>query len=150
MAATSLSKLAFLLSLLARATCSLSAAPRKSAVLVTGCSSGIGADAAARLVKCGFLTFATVRKEADIGPLKQRCGNSNMLYPLILDVTNDKHIAQAVDTVKQRMQQDGRQLLGLVNNAGYGNHSPLTHADRRNDGRLAAIYLSVSLLPAVH
>ena len=105
---------------------SLPAAPRKSAVLVTGCSSGIGLDAAARLVKCGFLTFATVRKESDISALKQRCGNSNMLYPLIVDVTKEQQIKAAVETVKQRLQQDGRQLLGVVNNAGSDNtpHAP--------------------------
>ena len=88
-------------------------------MLITGCSSGIGAHAAARLVQCGFLTFATVRKEADIAALKQRCGNSNMLCPLILDVTKEEQIKSAVETVQKRLAQDNRQLLGLINNAGY-------------------------------
>ena len=100
-------------------------APRKTAVLITGCSSGIGADAAARLVKCGFLTFATVRKESDIAALKQRCGNSNLLAPLLLDVTNADQIAAAVDAVRRRLQTDGRRLLGLVNNAGYADQCPI-------------------------
>ena len=96
-------------------------------MLITGCSSGIGADAAARLVKCGFLTFATVRKQSDVSALKQRCGHSALLHPLILDVTDGQHINAAVEAVKQRLQQDGRQLLGLVNNAGYHIKQHLAH-----------------------
>jgi hypothetical protein len=38
---------------------------RPAAVLLSGCSSGIGADSAIELAKKGFIVFATVRKSED-------------------------------------------------------------------------------------
>ncbi len=93
--------------------------PRKTAVLITGCSSGIGADAALRLVKSGFLVFAAVRSEEDATALRKKANNSAMLFPVLLDVTKAEQIAAAVETVKKRLAQEDRKLLGLVNNAGY-------------------------------
>ncbi len=45
--------------------------PQHSAVVITGCSSGIGADLAVALSKRGFLVFATVRKVSDGDELKK-------------------------------------------------------------------------------
>ena len=95
--------------------------PRKTAVLITGCSTGIGEDAALRLSRAGFLVFATVRKEADADKLKKK-GN-NMLFPVICDVTKEDQIKAAVDTVKKRLAQEDRKLLGVINNAGFAEFS---------------------------
>ena len=99
--------------------------PRKTAVLITGCSSGIGEAAALRLLKAGFLVFATVRKQQDADALKLKAGKSNMLHTLLLDVTKEEQIRAAVAAVKQRLAQEDRKLLGLVNNAGYAEMCPV-------------------------
>ena len=99
--------------------------PRKTAVLITGCSSGIGEAAALRLLKAGFLVFATVRKQEDADALKAKAGKSDMLHTLLLDVTDHARIKPTVEAVRQRLALDGRQLLGLILNAGGAEQSPL-------------------------
>jgi NAD(P)-dependent dehydrogenase (short-subunit alcohol dehydrogenase family) len=72
------------------------------------------------------MVYAGVRKEADGVALKARAGgNANLIVPLILDVTNAEHITAAVALVKRHMASNDRQLLGLINNAGYAETSPL-------------------------
>jgi len=44
--------------------------------------------------------------------------------PLLLDVTKEEQVKAAVETVKKRLQQDDRKLLGVINNAGYGELCP--------------------------
>ena len=99
--------------------------PRKTAVLITGCSSGIGEAAALRLVRCGFLVFATVRRQQDAEALRLKAGKSSLLHPLLLDVTREEQVRAAVTAVQQRLAQEDRKLLGLVNNAGGAEQSPL-------------------------
>ena len=105
--------------------------PRKSAVLVTGCSSGIGEAAALRLLQCGFLVFATVRKTADAEALKAKAGKSSLLHPLLVDVTVSSTIAAAVEAVKARLAKEDRKLLGLINNAGMEQSSSLQSKSSR-------------------
>ena len=99
--------------------------PPNTAVLITGCSSGIGADAALRLSRAGFLVFATVRKEEDGQRLRQRAHSPALLVPVLLDVTNAEQLTAAVATVRQRLEQEGRRLLGVINNAGYCEYLPM-------------------------
>jgi hypothetical protein len=88
--------------------------PAKTAVLITGCSAGIGEAAALRLCRSGFLVFAGVRKVED-GEKLRTAANSSMMCPIILDVTKADHIKAAVQTVKARLAEDNRKLLGLIN-----------------------------------
>ncbi len=82
-------------------------------VLVTGASTGIGRATAQRLSESGFRVFAGVRTESDAESLR-----AAGIQPLILDVTNAEHIADAA-----RALSDG--LYGLVNNAGIASAAPL-------------------------
>jgi NAD(P)-dependent dehydrogenase (short-subunit alcohol dehydrogenase family) len=80
------------------------------AVLITGCSSGIGWATAERLADVGWKVYATARKVEAIAPLEERgCG----LLPL--DVTDEDSMRSAVDEVEGRYGAVGV----LVNNAGY-------------------------------
>src|ERR671910_3270035 len=80
------------------------------AVLITGCSSGIGWATAERLVDVGWRVYATAHSVEKMAPLEQRgCG----LLPL--DVTDEDSMRSAVDEVERR---DGPVGV-LVNNAGY-------------------------------
>jgi NAD(P)-dependent dehydrogenase (short-subunit alcohol dehydrogenase family) len=81
-------------------------------VLVTGCSSGIGAATATRLAKSGHLVYATARRTDDLAVLQPGC------RVLAVDVTDEASMSAAVDAV---VAEHGR-VGGLVNNAGYGEY----------------------------
>jgi NAD(P)-dependent dehydrogenase (short-subunit alcohol dehydrogenase family) len=80
------------------------------AVLITGCSSGIGRATAERLARRGFTVYASARRLesiADLGELGCRT--------LALDVTDEQSMASAVASVEEAEGAVG----ALVNNAGY-------------------------------
>ncbi len=77
------------------------------AVLITGCSSGIGRATAERLSGVGWKVYATARDVEAISPL------SCELLPL--DVTDEGSMRAAVEEVERREGAVGV----LVNNAGY-------------------------------
>jgi NAD(P)-dependent dehydrogenase (short-subunit alcohol dehydrogenase family) len=95
--------------------------PRNETVLVTGASSGIGRACVIRLTNQGFRVFAGVRKQEDGAKLEREVKGN--LSPLLLDVTNQKSIADAVEIVSAQLGGTG--LVGLVNNAGVGFPGPL-------------------------
>jgi NAD(P)-dependent dehydrogenase (short-subunit alcohol dehydrogenase family) len=81
-----------------------------TAVLVTGCSSGIGRATALRLAQRGHTVYATARRLESIADL-ERSG----CRLLALDVTEEASMAEAVRAV----QQEHGAVGALVNNAGY-------------------------------
>jgi len=95
--------------------------PRNAAVVITGCSTGIGRDAAFRLADIGFTVFATVRRVEDGSALKASSKSTDRIVPLIMDVQNDDQIEQARLQVQHYLKQNGLQLLAIVNNAAFDN-----------------------------
>ena len=85
---------------------------RTRTIIVTGCSSGIGAYCARALKADGWRVFATVRKEADRLPLE-----ADGIEALIMDYTDPASIAALVDTVLERT---GGRIDALFNNGAYG------------------------------
>jgi NAD(P)-dependent dehydrogenase (short-subunit alcohol dehydrogenase family) len=81
-------------------------------VLVTGCSSGIGAAAARALSARGWRVFATARQADDVARLK-----AEGLESLILDLDDSASIRAAVAAVLERT---GGRLDALFNNGGFG------------------------------
>jgi len=82
------------------------------AVLITGCSSGIGECVALGLKARGYRVFASVRKEGDVTRL-EKMG----LESVKLDLRDAQSIAGALDWVLERTQG---KLYGLFNNGAYG------------------------------
>jgi NAD(P)-dependent dehydrogenase (short-subunit alcohol dehydrogenase family) len=80
------------------------------AVLVTGCSSGIGAATAARLAAAGWTVYATARRPETLAELVAKGCKT-----LALDVTDEASRKAAVDAV---VEAEGAVGV-LVNNAGY-------------------------------
>jgi NAD(P)-dependent dehydrogenase (short-subunit alcohol dehydrogenase family) len=80
------------------------------AVLITGCSSGIGRATAQRLAGAGWTVYATARRPETIADLEQAGART-----LALDVTDEASMRAAVDTVEQAEGAVGV----LINNAGY-------------------------------
>jgi NAD(P)-dependent dehydrogenase (short-subunit alcohol dehydrogenase family) len=80
-------------------------------ILITGCSSGIGNDAATSLQQRGWRVFATCRKEADAARLR-----AQGLESFRLDYADESSIASAVGEVSERT---GRKLDALFNNGAF-------------------------------
>lgn len=90
------------------------------AIVITGASTGIGKACALQLDKLGFNVYAGVRKQTDGDNLiKEASAN---LSPIILDVTNEKSISDAVSLIEKKT---GGEVFGLVNNAGIGRNGVL-------------------------
>ncbi|MGB7738876.1 MAG: SDR family NAD(P)-dependent oxidoreductase, partial [Steroidobacteraceae bacterium] len=79
-------------------------------VLITGCSSGIGAALARELGKRGHRVYATARRTEALAALE-----AEGIRGLALDVNDDSSIAAAFDTVTR----EAGHLDLLVNNAGF-------------------------------
>jgi len=84
-------------------------------IVITGTSTGIGKACALHLDKMGFKVYAGVRKQVDGDNLKMEA--SDKLTPIILDVTDEKSISDAVTLIEN---ETGGQVFGLINNAGIG------------------------------
>ena len=80
------------------------------AVLITGCSSGIGAATAKRLLGSGWTVYATARRVESIAELQAAGART-----LALDVTDEDSMKAAVDAVEREEGAVGV----LINNAGY-------------------------------
>ena len=80
------------------------------AVLITGCSSGIGKATAAYLAERGWTVWATARKKESLAELEAKgC------HTLALDVVDDASMERAVRAVEAVHGAFGV----LINNAGY-------------------------------
>ena len=80
-------------------------------VLITGCSSGIGLDAARGMKARGWRVFATCRQEADCARLRDEG-----LESFALDYADETSIAEAVEAVAERT---GGRLDVLYNNGAF-------------------------------
>ena len=94
---------------------------RRSHVLVTGASTGIGRATALRLAAAGQHVFAGVR-DPDAGERLVAAATAGTVTPVRLDVTDGAQIADAAVEVGEHVGRTG--LDGLVNNAGLGMASP--------------------------
>ena len=84
--------------------------PPSQAVLITGCSSGIGRATAERLAATGWPVYATARRPSRIEDLEARGCRT-----LALDVTDEASMQAAVAAIEDEHGAVG----ALVNNAGY-------------------------------
>ena len=85
-------------------------------VLITGCSSGIGAATAGQLAAKGYTVYATARRVETLEPLVAAGCRA-----LALDVTDDASMSAAVAAV----EAEHGAVDALVNNAGYSQSGAL-------------------------
>lgn len=85
------------------------------AVLVTGCSSGIGRATAVTLAENGYRVLATVRSERALEELAAL--DLPNLQPLLMDVTDEADVARVKQVTEEQCPEG---LFALVNNAGAG------------------------------
>ncbi len=82
------------------------------AILITGCSSGIGYYAARGLKARGYRVFATARHQEDVEKLQ-----AQGLESLRLDLDSSASIEAALEQI---LELTSGRLYGLFNNGGYG------------------------------
>ncbi len=90
------------------------------AVLITGCSTGIGRATAERLAKKGMAVYDTARRPESIADLEQAGCRT-----LALDVTDEESMRAAVAAVEEAEGAVG----ALVNNAGYSQNGAVESLD---------------------
>ncbi|WP_192457282.1 SDR family oxidoreductase [Musicola keenii] len=95
----------------------------QKAVLITGCSSGIGLIAAQYLQQRGYRVLAACRRPEDVARM-----NTLGFEGIDLDLDNSASVKQAAAAV---IALTGNRLYGLFNNAGYGLYGPLSTITRR-------------------
>ncbi len=96
----------------------------QKAVLVTGATSGIGLRITEHLSQQGYFVYAGARKDVDM----KRLNGMKNVQAVRLDVTKPAQIKAAVKTIEQA----GRGLHGLVNNAGVVILSPLIETEEND------------------
>lgn len=87
--------------------------PRSRVALVTGASSGIGAQTALLLQAAGFTVYAVARRVERMQPLA-----GQGVRTLSMDVTDDSAVTAGLEKI---IAETGR-IDVLVNNAGYGSY----------------------------
>ena len=98
------------------------------AVLITGCSSGIGRCVAFGLEERNYRVFATARKPRDVEDLAARG-----LESLPLDLDSPESIERALGQVLERT---GGRLYALFNNGAYGQPGAVEDLTREVSGSL--------------
>jgi NAD(P)-dependent dehydrogenase (short-subunit alcohol dehydrogenase family) len=106
--------------------------------LITGSSRGLGRALAEATLAAGDQVVAAARNPAQLVDLKNRYGDS--VQTPVLDVTNEP---QAWDAVRTAIDTYGRPDV-LVNNAGYGNVSPVEDTGSTNFARRSRPIYSAS------
>ena len=92
-------------------------------ILITGCSTGIGAALVLEYLKQGFIVFGSIRDKKMEPLLKKKYGNN--FIPLVFDVTNYSQISKAYKKVKVTLK--GANLGILINNAGIAQLGPVEY-----------------------
>ncbi|HEU0249293.1 MAG TPA: SDR family NAD(P)-dependent oxidoreductase, partial [Solirubrobacteraceae bacterium] len=122
------------------------ASETSKAVLITGCSSGIGEATARRLAQRGWTVYASARRLESISGLTD--AGCKLLQ---LDVTDEASMRAAVETVVHEHGAVG----ALVNNAGYSQGGAIEQVSMESVRRqfetnvFGLIYLTQLVLPGM-
>lgn len=119
----------------------------QKAILITGCSSGIGLAAALDLKKRGYRVLPTCRKPKDVAYMVSQGFDS-----IELDLDDSASVENAADKV---IQLTNSRLYGLFNNGGFGLYGTLQSISRQQlekqfaTNLFGAHQLTQLLLPAM-
>jgi short-subunit dehydrogenase len=101
------------------------------AALITGASSGIGAELAKVCAAAGYPVILVARNQAALEDLARQCGSQARVLPA------DLADAGAPGTIFEQLR--GTPVEILINNAGFGLRGPLAETDWAAEARLAQV-----------
>jgi len=104
----------------------------RGAVLISGCSSGIGRHAAFELAKEGYTVFTGVRKTKDFESLTAEAKSLTLkgkIVPIILEVTKQQDIDKAFEEISKFLSAEKLPFVALINNAGVSTRGPVETMD---------------------
>ncbi|RKP19947.1 NAD(P)-binding protein [Rozella allomycis CSF55] len=94
----------------------------KNAIIITGCSSGIGFETSFQLAYKGFMVIAVVRKREHADILNNVHQN---ICPILCDVQFNEQINTMFTNVSELLRSKGANLVALIHNAGSVDFSPM-------------------------
>lgn len=92
--------------------------PMGKLMLITGASAGIGAEFARQYAERGWDLALTARRGDRLELLARELEEKHKVATLV--ITQDLAKANSVDTILKEVKEAGREVDGIVNNAGYG------------------------------
>jgi short-subunit dehydrogenase len=110
--------------------------------LVTGASSGIGAELARVFASHGHALMLVARRERELTDLADEIASKGAKRPIVLAL--DLAERDAVPRIAAELKSRGGELATLVNNAGFGLAGPSTVLDR--DEQLSMIDVNIRAL----
>lgn len=118
---------------------------REGTALITGASSGLGAEFARRFASRGSHLVLVARRTERLETLAAELRGSAGVNVEVISL--DLSVAGAAETLRDTLAQRGIRITSLVNNAGFGTHGAFNAADpqRMND----EIQLNVGTLVAL-
>ncbi|KFM74352.1 D-beta-hydroxybutyrate dehydrogenase, mitochondrial, partial [Stegodyphus mimosarum] len=87
--------------------------PSGVCVFVSGCDTGIGHEVALDLDSIGCTVFAGC-----LQPDSSRLSLPASVHVVPLDITDERSVSQAIEDVQRHLQEKGKELWALINNAG--------------------------------
>jgi uncharacterized protein len=115
---------------------------RRQTVIVTGASSGLGAEFARQLARRGSDLVLVARRADRLKDLADELTRAHGVTVTV--VARDLGLPDAGRTLRAELESRGIYATGLVNNAGFGTHDALTNEDP--DRLQSMIALNVSAL----
>jgi uncharacterized protein len=108
-----------------------------STAVVTGASSGIGAEIARELARRGHNLTLVARREDRLRALADELGREHGVRAVVIaaDVSTDEGRASMID----RLRADGRDVEVLINNAGYGSAGRFQELDGDKETQMVRI-----------
>lgn len=124
----------------------------KKVVLITGATSGIGLAVAKHLWRLGYSLaigcyVTTEPGYEELRDLERRSANKQqrMLF-ITLDVSDEKSIEAAYETVQRHLRDNQMKLYALINNAGLGSLVPYAWLPKRDVKKLVETNLLGAML----
>lgn len=99
-----------------------------SYVLITGASSGIGADLARLFAKDGYSLVLVARRAEKLEELAQEVKEKYQTESLL--IVKDLARSESPEEIYQELKSTGLRIDILVNNAGYGHHGLFTETSK--------------------
>lgn len=109
----------------------------RQTALITGASTGIGAELALVFARQGYDLVLVARNEAQLRDVAAQCEKAGNAKARVL--VKDLSAASASSEIFQELQSAGVRVDVLMNNAGFGNHGSFAQTDLDTDLRLLQV-----------